>query len=216
MHRFLLISCGVVALAVGTPRAGSREVSNAPDRRGVEDDQVSARFVRGVEAGGLWAWMAAIPQAGMVNDQVNAEPRRLQEEASSGAACDPKAAEEQRKLLLPVDEYTLQATFNCKQQTAALSPAISTGHTDRCFGQEECQEEQPITTVLDGVQGVIQKSEAQPPAYTITLQKMPNRRKKMYLKCTDPSQSEQSCVVTVAMPAEPSASKSVNQQRVWC
>lgn len=214
MDRFLLISGGFVALTLCAPSVVSSEMRKGGVSALLEDKVHQSFWGEWGQAGWLHTMTGAISKSSgetaEISDQVYMEPRRL-EGLPSSAICN--MAETSSKIRVQVDEYTLQAKFKCGQENSGnnnvLVPAISGDHSDKCFGVETCPDPvtgQLISATLEGIKGVVQPDSGNTKTFTVTLEKMPNRDKKLYFKCNDPT-GQKSCVVTVEMPTDPGASK---------
>lgn len=208
MNGFLLTLSGIFALGLtATCLASSEALERAGGAPG-GIEQMNPGLRMGAEAGRHETLSNVNGGADEIYDQEHAQPRRLT--AQSPGLCDTAVTGSQ--LELQIDEYTLQASFTCAKagndQNTALAPTVSSGTTtNKCFAESTCGGgEKGISEVLSGVNGVVQQDASNPKTFTVTLQKMPIREKKMYLKCTNTSQ-DKSCVVTVSMPTSPGAGK---------
>lgn len=149
-----------------------------------------------------------------INEFNETQPRKLEgEETQNDVTCTLAAgpAAEKPETTITIDEYTLKATFTCGDgQNASLAPACTeSSPSSKCCNAAACSgsNEQDISVVLGDADGRV--TQASTKKYTIALDRMPKRDKKMYYKCKESDgEDAKVCVVTVKMPKEPPKGKS--------
>lgn len=197
MDRLSLISCAILTLVV-TVSVCMAEVQQAPAGAVVGQDPPSAALRSVLDEG--------IPSHTSQDDEMSqpnrpARPRSLSAQGND-VTCPAASEGNDSTAEVEMGEYTLQASFACAEALTTISPADNDG--TKCLAQPADSQGTPIKTVL-GVDGSFKRFDSTQ-RYTVTLNKMPGRKKVMYYKCSDGN--SKTCTVTVRMPKKPDPSKS--------